>query len=250
MTERPARLAMLPEHIPFVKPRLKVVKGDRVALGSPLFEDKRNPNIHFLSPGGGRVTDIRFGPRRVIQEIVIELDDTEKAIEFERYSQADIDKMSREQLVQALARQGGMEIVDLPGTYSLTSGSEEERIAITLQEYVTDALAECQAVGGEEQGFRDWADYLLHSLDRIRRRLGGDRHAMVRHRLEEAIRQHAATGSLAGHRDWIAALLRDYYDGMYEYQLRNKAPRIVFSGTQSAVLDYLRDSHGITSKPS
>ena len=106
MTERPTRLAMLPEHIPFVKPRLKVAKGERVALGSPLFEDKRNPNIHFLSPGGGRVTDIRFGPRRVIQEIVIELDDTEKAIEFERYSQADIDKMSREQLVQALVSGG------------------------------------------------------------------------------------------------------------------------------------------------
>jgi Na+-transporting NADH:ubiquinone oxidoreductase subunit A len=106
MTERPARLAMLPEHIPFVKSRLKVAKGDRVALGSPLFEDKRNPDIHFLAPGGGRVIDIRFGPRRVIQEIVIELDDTEKAIEFERYSQADIDKMSREQLVQALSSGG------------------------------------------------------------------------------------------------------------------------------------------------
>lgn len=132
----------------------------------------------------------------------------------------------------------------------LLEASEEERIAITLQEYVTDALAEFQEVGGEEQGFRDWADYLLHSLDRIRRRLGSDRHAVVRHQLEEAIRQHAASGSLAGHRDWIVALLRDYYDGMYEYQLRNKARRIVFSGTQGAVLDYLRVGHGITSKPS
>jgi Na+-transporting NADH:ubiquinone oxidoreductase subunit A len=106
MTERPVYLAMLPEHIPFVKPRLKVAKGDRVAIGSPLFEDKRNPDIHFLSPGGGRVIDIRFGPRRVIQEIVIQLDDTEKAIEFERYNQADVDKMSREQLVQALISGG------------------------------------------------------------------------------------------------------------------------------------------------
>jgi Na+-transporting NADH:ubiquinone oxidoreductase subunit A len=106
MTERPVYLAMLPEHIPFVKPRLKVAKGDRVALGSPLFEDKRNPDIHFLSPGGGRVIDIHFGPRRVIQEIVIQLDDTEKAIEFERYNQADVDKMSREQLVQALVNGG------------------------------------------------------------------------------------------------------------------------------------------------
>jgi len=104
--EQPTHLALLPEHIPFVKPRLKIAKGDRVALGSPLIEDKRNPQIQFLSPGGGRITDIRFGPRRVIQEIVIKLDETEKAVEFERYSQEDIDKLSREQLIQALVSGG------------------------------------------------------------------------------------------------------------------------------------------------
>lgn len=100
--EKPTRLALLPEHIPFVKPRLKAAKGDSVALGAPLIEDKRNTNIQFLSPGGGHVVDIRFGARRVIQEITIQLDEVEKAIEFERFSQEDIDKMSREQLVQAL----------------------------------------------------------------------------------------------------------------------------------------------------
>ncbi len=105
-TEQPTHLALLPERIPFVKPRLTVAKGDRVALGSPLIEDKRNPQIQFLSPGGGRITDVRFGPRRVIQEIIIKLDETEKAVEFEHYSSEDIDKMSREQLIQALITGG------------------------------------------------------------------------------------------------------------------------------------------------
>ena len=104
--EQPTYVALLPEHIPFVKPRLKIAKGDRVALGSPLIEDKRNTDIQFLSPGGGRVADIRFGPRRVIQEIVIQLDETEKKIDFERYSQNDIDKMNREQLVRVLVAGG------------------------------------------------------------------------------------------------------------------------------------------------
>jgi Na+-transporting NADH:ubiquinone oxidoreductase subunit A len=85
---------------------LKIAKGDRVALGSPLIEDKRNPQIQFLSPGGGRIVDIRFGPRRVIQEIIITLDETETAVDFERYSPEDIDKMNREQLVQALVTGG------------------------------------------------------------------------------------------------------------------------------------------------
>ena len=83
--QQPTHLALLPERIPFVKPRLKVAKGDRVALGSPLIEDKRNPQIQFLSPGGGHITDIHFGPRRVIQEIIIKLDEIEKAVDFERY---------------------------------------------------------------------------------------------------------------------------------------------------------------------
>ena len=104
--EQPTHLALLPEHIPFVKPRLKIAKGDRVALGSPLIEDKRNPQIQFLSPGGGRIADIRFGPRRVIEQIIIKLDETEQAVEFERYSPEDIDKMSREQLIQALVTGG------------------------------------------------------------------------------------------------------------------------------------------------
>ncbi len=105
-TEQPARLALLPERLPFVKPRLKVAKGDSVALGSVLIEDKRNTDIQFLSPGGGRVVDIRFGPRRVIREIIIQLDESERAVEFERYSQEDIGKMSRQQVVQALVSGG------------------------------------------------------------------------------------------------------------------------------------------------
>ena len=105
-TEQPTHLALLPEHIPFVKPRLKISKGDLVALGTPLIEDKRNPQIQFLSPGGGHISDIRYGPRRVIQEIIIKLDETEKTVELERYSQEEIDKMSREQLIQALVTGG------------------------------------------------------------------------------------------------------------------------------------------------
>jgi Na+-transporting NADH:ubiquinone oxidoreductase subunit A len=102
----PEHLALLPEHLPFVKPRLQVAEGDRVRLGSPLIEDKRNTDIRFLSPGGGEVVEIDFGPRRVIQQIVIRLDATEKAVEFERFGSGDIAKMSRRQVVDALIAGG------------------------------------------------------------------------------------------------------------------------------------------------
>jgi tRNA 2-selenouridine synthase len=127
----------------------------------------------------------------------------------------------------------------------LLEASDEERIEITLQEYVTDALAEFQADRGIEAGFGAWADYLRSSMDRIRRRLGGDRHAQVRRLLEDAVARHAGTGDIGAHRAWIGYLLHEYYDGMYEYQLERKADRIVFAGPQDAVLAYLRENHGI-----
>ena len=36
----------------------KVKAGDSVRVGSQLFEDKRNPDVRFLSPVGGKVSDI------------------------------------------------------------------------------------------------------------------------------------------------------------------------------------------------
>ncbi len=70
----PETVAAVPEHIPFVKPRLAVAEGDSVRVGSVLYVDKRNPSIAFCSPGGGTVRRILFGPRRLIREIVIDCD--------------------------------------------------------------------------------------------------------------------------------------------------------------------------------
>jgi len=105
--EKPSRIAVLPERIPFVKPRLKVRIGDTVKRGALLFDDKRNPDIRFLSPGGGTITDIAFGPRRVIREIVIELDTSESSCKFLSINEKDLDAVDRHQLVRMIV-DGGM----------------------------------------------------------------------------------------------------------------------------------------------
>ncbi len=79
----PATLALLPERIPFFKPRLLVAEEDTVRCGTPLIADKRNPEVTLASPAGGRIAAIRLGPRRVIREIVIERDSSEKFVEIE-----------------------------------------------------------------------------------------------------------------------------------------------------------------------
>ncbi|OQY53587.1 MAG: hypothetical protein B6245_22700 [Desulfobacteraceae bacterium 4572_88] len=104
--KKPSHVAALPEKIPFVKPRLLVKTGDRVSIGTALFEDKRNPDMKFLSPGGGQVSAINFGPRRVIREVVIKLDENESGEEFRAISENEIEGMPREELLRTLMNGG------------------------------------------------------------------------------------------------------------------------------------------------
>ena len=103
----PSQVAVLPEHIPFVKPRLHVAQGDAVRIGSPLFEDKRNPRIRFLSPGGGRIAHIQLGPRRIIQRIVIDCDMPQEACEtFPVLSMEELAAIERRDLVDLILNGG------------------------------------------------------------------------------------------------------------------------------------------------
>ncbi len=105
--DTPRRVGMAPEHIPFVKPRLLVAKDDAVAIGTPLFEDKRDTRIRFVSPGGGRVARIVFGPRRIIRQILIALDDDERVEPIDVPSPDRIPTVQRRDLVEILLA-GGM----------------------------------------------------------------------------------------------------------------------------------------------
>jgi Na+-transporting NADH:ubiquinone oxidoreductase subunit A len=103
----PSQVGVVPMWIPYIKPRLKVAQGDRVDIGSPLFEDKRNPAIHFLSPVGGTIRSIRFGPRRILQAIVIDCMQTgEQALNFETVDAGMLADMSRSDLVDCILKGG------------------------------------------------------------------------------------------------------------------------------------------------
>jgi Na+-transporting NADH:ubiquinone oxidoreductase subunit A len=104
---RPSQVAVLPNKIRFIRPKLRISQGDHVDIGDVLFHDKRQPNLVFLSPGGGIVTGIHFGPRRVIESVVIDLDDTETHRSFGRVDDATLQHMERTDLINMLMK-GGM----------------------------------------------------------------------------------------------------------------------------------------------
>jgi Na+-transporting NADH:ubiquinone oxidoreductase subunit A len=99
-------VAVLPERFLFIKPRLLVKKGDHVKIGEPLFEDKENSKMRFLSPGAGAITDIHYGPRRVISRIVIELDRQEEHIPFDPLGEKTLSGLNRDQLTDQLLARG------------------------------------------------------------------------------------------------------------------------------------------------
>ncbi|VAW66027.1 Selenophosphate-dependent tRNA 2-selenouridine synthase [hydrothermal vent metagenome] len=117
--------------------------------------------------------------------------------------------------------------------------SVDERVDITFQEYIIEALTEHQNFYGDELGFSKWAEQLHESIDKIQRRLGGVRYQQLKSILTDALSQHNAINSTESHKDWIKLLLVDYYDPMYDYQFSKKESRVVFKGSQAEVLNYL-----------
>lgn len=111
----PETVAVSAMDIPYIRPKLLVKENELVKTGTPLFCDKRNNNILYVSPGTGIVKQIVFGERRRLQEVVIALDknlDKNQAkkddfIQFETLSQENIDTTPRTKIIKLL-QQGGL----------------------------------------------------------------------------------------------------------------------------------------------
>ena len=116
----------------------------------------------------------------------------------------------------------------------------DNRVRRIRREYVDQQLAEFRAAR-RTNAFDDFAAHLLESLDRIQRRLGGDRHAELRGMMEQALAEQRDSGATHRHDEWIRRLLLLYYDPMYDYQLERKASRVIFRGEAEAVRTWLQD---------
>lgn len=117
-----------------------------------------------------------------------------------------------------------------------------ERIDIIRREYVEDMLADYTARDGEQAGWLNFSGYLLSALDRIRKRLGGERHVQLRSLMESALAQQAENGASDGHNAWIKNLLELYYDPMYDYQLGRKPGTVVMRGGPDAITQWVEQA--------
>lgn len=63
-----------------LRPSMAVAVGDRVTCGQALFSDKHDPSVKYTSPGSGTIESINRGARRVLQSVIIKLDETDQGI--------------------------------------------------------------------------------------------------------------------------------------------------------------------------
>lgn len=88
-----------------LKPQMKVEAGTQVARGEELFVHKTWPQIRFLSPVSGTVTQINRGEFRVLQSIEI-APEGDRCAEFQTWDEAMLQRASRDELAAHLQRGG------------------------------------------------------------------------------------------------------------------------------------------------
>jgi len=120
----------------------------------------------------------------------------------------------------------------------LLQTSLSERITNILTEYVIDSQAVLVDLYGEEQGYSIWLERMKTSVNRIRKRLGGEREQRVLELINSGYRQQIAGEGSVGHEGWIKLLLQEYYDPMYDYQLKKKDHSIQFAGNSREVMEF------------
>jgi len=108
----------------------------------------------------------------------------------------------------------------------------DERVRRIYDEYVGQPLTDGMTMDALRVRYLD-------AVDRIRRRLGGLRHAAVRRTIEAAFAAVPAEPAL--HEAWIGALLDGYYDPMYDHQLTSKRSRVVATGDVPTIRAFIRD---------
>ncbi len=118
-------------------PKMLVKPEEAVKAGAPLFFDKYHPEVKFTSPVSGVVKSVTRGERRRILEVVIEADDKQEFVSFDKGDPA---SMEGEKIRETLLESGlWPTIVQRP--YGIVADPEVKPKAIYISGFDTAPLA-------------------------------------------------------------------------------------------------------------
>ncbi len=112
--------ALMPADFTRVTPKVVVKPEDEVKAGDPLFFDKENPQLQFVSPVSGKVVAVNRGERRRVLSVVVESDGKFESVE---YKAKDVFSLSAEEIkadllkagLFAFMRQRPYDVIAMPG---------------------------------------------------------------------------------------------------------------------------------------
>jgi tRNA 2-selenouridine synthase len=122
----------------------------------------------------------------------------------------------------------------------LLEASVEERLTVSMDAYVINMYRDF-ITQDSENGFDNFANYWLRSLEKIQKRLGLERYQAMHTLVSNALGRYKTKDEADGFYPVVEELLVDYYDPMYNYQIQKKLDRVVFKGNAVEVLAYLDD---------
>ena len=128
--------ALHPDDFFGLTPKLSVKEGDKVKKGSPIFFDKKNPDIIVVSPVAGVVDQIQRGAKRKIEAIIIKASSKQETIKLK------IDgKKGDADHIKYLLKQGGMWPFIQQRPYGIVANPSDTPKAIFVSTYATAPLA-------------------------------------------------------------------------------------------------------------
>jgi tRNA 2-selenouridine synthase len=116
----------------------------------------------------------------------------------------------------------------------------ESRVRLISEDYILNAWP-CYQQAYADSAEEEFSRYVLDNLERIQKRLGGERYKQVKQCFEAALKAFFIAQSDGEFHQGIKTLLTDYYDPMYRYQLDKKPSQILFEGPEQAYLEWAKD---------
>ncbi len=126
-----------PEDFHGLTPKLLVKAGVKVKAGEPIFHDKSNDSIQFVSPVSGEVTEIIRGEKRRILEVKIQADKTQTYFD---HGKLDVKSAKKEAIKAKLLASGCWPFV-MQRPYDVIANPEQTPKGIFVSAYASAPLA-------------------------------------------------------------------------------------------------------------
>ena len=126
-----------PEDFHGLTPKLLVKAGVKVKAGEPIFHDKSNDSIQFVSPVSGEVIEIMRGDKRRILEIKIQADKTQTFFDHEKLEV----KSAKKEAIKAKLLASGCWPFVMQRPYDVIANPEQTPKGIFISAYASAPLA-------------------------------------------------------------------------------------------------------------